>query len=63
MCPVRFAPLEGLYYAYKNTGDFSRADSIALTIQQKDIKVPSYDVERIKKEIRPEKQHILQNTP
>ncbi len=53
MCPVRFAPLEGLYYAYRNIGDSIRADSIAYIVQQKKVKVPSWEVERIKREIKP----------
>lgn len=63
MCPVRFAPLEGLYYAYRNIGDTIRADSIAQIIQQKKVKIPSYDVERIKKEIKPQKQRMFKNVP
>lgn len=51
MCPVRFAPLEGLYYSYRNKGDMCKADSIAFIILNKKIKVTSYDVMRIKKEV------------
>lgn len=63
MCPVRFAPLEGLYYAYRNIGDTIRTDSIAQFIQQKKVKIPSYDVERIKKEIKPKNELMFQNDP
>ena len=63
MCPVRFAPLEGLYYAYRNIGDTIRTDSIAQFIQQKKVKIPSYDVERIKKEIKPKNELMFQNAP
>lgn len=51
MCPVRFAPLEGLYYAYKLENELFKADSIAILIEQKRIKVNSFDVQRIKKNI------------
>lgn len=51
MCPVRFAPLEGLYYAYKSGRQPDRADSVADVVARKRIKVDSPDVQRIKKEI------------
>lgn len=52
MCPVRFAPLEGLYYAYKELGDREKADSVAQLIIHKQVKVNSADVQRIKAEIQ-----------
>lgn len=51
MCPVRFAPLEGLYYAYKLKNEPWKADSIAELVEKKKIKVNSVDVQRIKAEI------------
>ena len=50
MCPVRFAPLEGLYHAYKDSGDTRKADSVSAVIRRKEVKVPSSDVVRIKEE-------------
>lgn len=56
MCPARFAPLEGLYYAYKNLGDTVRAGVVARLVQRKKVKVPSPEVERIRREIVPDGQ-------
>ena len=49
MCPVRFAPLEGLYHAYKDSGQTDKADSISAVIRGKKAKVLSPEVARIKK--------------
>ena len=57
MCPVRFAPLEGLYYAYKSGNRPLMADSVANVIFRKKIKVDSRDVQRIKKEILEDMRH------
>lgn len=51
MCPVRFAPLEGLYYSYRNSGMQIKADSIAEIIKHKEIKIYSNEIKRIKQEI------------
>ena len=51
MCPVRFAPLEGLYYSYKKCGMKMKSDSIAKIIKQKKIKIYSKEIERIKQNI------------
>lgn len=51
MCPIRFAPLEGLYYSYKQLGIDSKTDSIADIIAHKTIKINSGEIQRIKKEI------------
>ena len=48
MCPVRFAPLEGLYKVYDLTDNDFKKDSIAKLIATKYVKVESNDVERIK---------------
>lgn len=48
MCPNRFAPLEGMYLSFDNLGDRARRDSVAEIIEAKQVKVNSYDVERIK---------------
>ena len=48
MCPVRFAPLEGLYKVYDATGDTLRRQEVAARIAQKQVKVRSWDVERIR---------------
>ena len=56
MCPVRFAPLEGMMQVYMDNGDKLRADSMAQVILSKPVKVPSPQVEEIKrkaKEYRP----------
>ena len=57
VCPVRFAPLEGLYYAYKSGNRPLMADSVANVIFRKKIKVDSRDVQRIKKEILEDMRH------
>ncbi|WP_456094821.1 O-antigen ligase family protein [Paraprevotella xylaniphila] len=57
MCPVRFAPLEGLYYAYKSGRQPDKADSVADVVARKRIKVDSPDVRRIKKEILEDVRH------
>ena len=49
MCPVRFAPLEGMMQTYMDSGDALRADSIAQVILSKPVKVPSPQVEEIKR--------------
>ena len=52
MCPVRFAPLEGMMQTYRDNGDSFRADSIAQVILEKPVKVPSPQVEEIKRKAR-----------
>lgn len=49
MCPVRFAPLEGLYKVYDATGDENRRREVADQIATKQVKVNSLDVMRIKR--------------
>lgn len=63
MCPVRFAPLEGLYYAYKSERQRDRADSVADVVARKRIKVDSPDVQRIKKEILEDVRHGEKTVP
>lgn len=63
MCPVRFAPLEGLYYAYKSGRQPDRADSVADVVARKRIKVDSPDVQRIKKEILEDVRHGEKTVP
>lgn len=52
MCPVRFAPLEGLYKVYSMTGNELKKDSIAEKIATKRVKVESAEIERIKETCR-----------
>ena len=52
MCPVRFAPLEGLYKVYDATGDTLHLKEIAAQIATKQVKVNSSDVMRIKRMCR-----------
>lgn len=52
MCPVRFAPLEGLYKVYAATGDTLHQHEVATQISTKQIKVNSTDVMRIKRECK-----------
>ena len=52
MCPVRFAPLEGMMQTYRDSGNLLRADSIAQVILAKPVKVPSPQVEEIKRKAR-----------
>ena len=49
MCPSRFRPLEGLMNIYEVLGDGVRTKEIARKILLKPVKVPSRDVDRIKK--------------
>ena len=49
MCPVRFAPLEGLYKVYDAIGDENRRREVADQIATKQVKVNSLDVMRIKR--------------
>lgn len=48
MCPCRFAPLEGLYNIYSQNGDSIKKEQIVNNISQKEIKVFSGDIKRIK---------------
>lgn len=48
MCPVRFAPLEGLYKVFEATGDTMHRNEVAQQISTKRIKVHSAVIERIK---------------
>lgn len=48
MCPVRFAPFEGLFCSYKQLGDTLRTDSIVKIVERKTVKVLSSDIIRIK---------------
>ena len=48
MCPVRFAPLEGLYKVYDAIGDENPRKKVADQIATKQIKVNSLDIMRIK---------------
>jgi len=52
MCPVRFAPLEGMMQTYRDNGDTFRADSIAQVILEKPVKIPSPQVEEIRRKAR-----------
>lgn len=52
MCPVRFAPLEGLYKVYGIIGDTLLQQEVATQIATKQIKVNSSDVMRIKMECK-----------
>ena len=57
MCPVRFAPLEGMMQTYIDNGDLLRADSIAQVILDKPVKVPSPQVEEIKRKAKEAKEN------
>lgn len=50
MCPSRFAPLEGMLHVYMQQGDTLSACSVASMIRCQQMKVPSSDVLRIKRE-------------
>ena len=64
MCPVRFAPLEGLYYSYRDEGEHGKADSVAEVIARKRVKVDGPDVRRIKEEVRTDAEAFRKrNTP
>ncbi len=49
MCPVRFAPLEGLYKVYDAMGDETGRSRIAQKIASQQVKVHSSAVERIRR--------------
>ena len=49
MCPVRFAPLEGMLNVYLAMNNTTKVDSIRTIIQNKDIKVPSSTIVEIKR--------------
>lgn len=52
MCPVRFAPLEGMLDVYIAKGDTANADKTAWLILDKKIKVPSVSVTEIQEKAR-----------
>lgn len=49
MVPAKFYPLSGMLTLYINNKDTLRADSIALIILEKEVKIPSADVSFIKR--------------
>ncbi len=52
MCPVRFAPLEGMMQTYMDSGDVLHADSMAQVILSKPVKVPSPQVKEIRRKAK-----------
>ena len=52
MCPVRLAPLEGMYLVYQQIGDEKEKERVADLIANHSVKVQSYDTYRIKKNCR-----------
>lgn len=48
MCPVRFAPLEGMYKAYDALNEVTSRDDVARMIESKHVKIHSADVMRIR---------------
>ena len=58
MCPVRFAPLEGMMQTYMDCGKTLRADSMAQVILSKPVKVPSPQVEEIKRKAKEAKENV-----
>lgn len=52
MCPVRFAPLEGLMRTYDAIGDTKKLQNIAQEIIDKPVKVPSQTIDDIKEKAR-----------
>lgn len=59
MCPVRFAPLEGLYRIYKACNEPDKADSISTVIHNKKIKILSPEIIKIKKNIMEKSDHAV----
>lgn len=59
MCPVRFAPLEGLYRIYKACNEPDKADSISTIIHNKKIKILSPEIIKIKKNIMEKSDHAV----
>jgi hypothetical protein len=49
MVPARFYPLSGMLTVYINMGDTLHADSVAEIILRKEVKIPSADINFIKK--------------
>lgn len=58
MCPVRFAPLEGLLNCYQKLDDYVAERNIANQILQKTIKINSIDIARIHDKAK----HVLQDS-
>ena len=52
MCPVRFVPPYRLMKLYERTGRHKEACLLAIELVEKPVKVPSYTVEKIKRECR-----------
>lgn len=52
MCPVRFAPLEGLYKVYESAGDEAERKKMANIIAKQEVKIHSPVVDRIKKQCK-----------
>lgn len=52
MCYVRFVPLYSLLKFYQQIGDTVKADSIALKIKDKPIKIPSSNINLMKAEAK-----------
>ena len=52
MCPVRFAPLYGLFCLYEEQGRFDEMKSMGQAILRKRIKVQSAQVSRIRLAVR-----------
>lgn len=51
MCPNRFLPLYNLVKLYEQTGRQTEALRLAAEIVRKPVKVPSYTIEKIKKDM------------
>lgn len=52
MCPVKFIPLYKLYLVRKEQGENEKAHTLALQIINKKVKVPSFEINRIKAKMK-----------
>lgn len=52
MCPNRFTPLYNIFRIYVSQRDYENANKVATELVNKPVKVDSYDVIKIKAEVR-----------
>ncbi len=54
MCPIKFVPLYRLYYLYQECGEKEKARETALKIINKKVKVPSFEITKMKAKMKNE---------
>lgn len=63
MCPNRFLPLYRLVLLYEQTGQQNEAFRLARQIVNKPVKIPSYTIDKIKREMKEYIDGICKNLP